>query len=340
MGQSVTLGDFVKSRSKAGSPKVGAKAAPWAGWGSPKVVTGSPKAAPAGSPKAAVVGSPTGTPIGSPKGGPTIAPTLSKVSHDTLALDGPSSMLSAAVQSAASLGEMERDPSAVPVDFRQILAEDASNKRSATTEDTKCSWGFDAMPSERPKGESVYSLQDREREEQAQLKELEDIIEIEAMFAALEVAEQEESRESLTSDSASASALHPGKLGAKPKTRGGDGRLAGSSRALADTKGSARSEWNEGGLQWSSWNAHRWSGDSWQRGDWKAAGWQPHRDSRQARWRKEGKEANGSHAEPCEQDGGVGEGIRWLAVARADSALVTPQCRDSNVSGVYGAQPP
>lgn len=195
-----------------------------------------------------------------------------------LALDGLSPMLSAAVQSAA-LGEMEGDAGALPVDFRQILAEDASNKRSATTEDTKCSWGFDAMPSEKPRGESVYSLQDREREEQAQLKELEDILEIEAMFAALEVVEQEESRASLSPDPGRAVGAKP-----KPKTRGGDGKLADSSRAPADNKGSARSMWNHGeGSQWSSWNAHRWPRDTWQRDDWKAAGWQASRDSRRAK---------------------------------------------------------
>lgn len=233
-------------------------------------------------------------------------------------------MLSAAVHSAASLEEPEADPSASPVSFRQILAEEAPNKRSTTTEDTKCSWGFDAMPSEKPKGESVYSLQDREREEQAQLKEFEDILEIEAMFAALEVAEQEESREGVASGSASASAPHPGNAGAspqhpKPKTRGGGKQASGSnSRGSAETKGAARSKRNEGdGSQWSSWSADRWSRNSWWRGGW-ASGWQSHQgDSKQGE--QEDGSRNGNHlqsydAEPREEDGPVevSVGTKWV----------------------------
>ncbi|CAE8599945.1 unnamed protein product [Polarella glacialis] len=64
-------------------------------------------------------------------------------------------------------------------------------------EKTKCSWGMDAMPSEKPKGKSVYDIQKQEAKNQEKDKADAEIQEIEAMFAALEVAEFEQVFEQL-----------------------------------------------------------------------------------------------------------------------------------------------
>lgn len=210
---------------------------------------------------------------------------------------GPSAMLSAAVQvihdsqfkeptqqgdstevhpaSTEKTGNSSRwvvptkDPGS-QANIREILADqqkkassDALPKKEArgkvTEEATKCSWGFDAMPSEQSKGISVYELQKQEETFKAE----EEILEIEAMFAALAVAEQEEELERLNS-TASSSSAGKGKSRssknekAKPstgseksaRTRNGKDRLGNST----DT-----SSWSQ-----SSWKSEWWSKDGWQ----------------------------------------------------------------------------
>mmetsp|Transcript_19641 Transcript_19641/g.34784 ORF Transcript_19641/g.34784 Transcript_19641/m.34784 type:complete len:1082 (-) Transcript_19641:7-3252(-) len=141
---------------------------------------------------------------------------------------GPSAILAAAMESAhmqsnkaPQIATSQNDPKArgtgkwamqsveTPANLREILAEEGSaplamrsgerfkKDHKKTDEDTKCAWGFEAMPSERPRGKSMYDLQDQEAQEQEQRKAEEDILEIEAMFAALEVAQREEENESL-----------------------------------------------------------------------------------------------------------------------------------------------
>ena len=53
----------------------------------------------------------------------------------------------------------------------------------------------EAMPEMQQKGDSVYSIQQEETHEKARLKEQAEIQEIEAMFAALEIAELAEQEE-------------------------------------------------------------------------------------------------------------------------------------------------
>lgn len=210
---------------------------------------------------------------------------------------GPSAMLSAAVQvihgsqvkepkqqedsteaNPASTEKTEsssrwvvptKDPGS-QANIREILADqqkkaspDALPKKEArgkvTEEATKCSWGFDAMPSEQSKGISVYELQKQEET----LKAEDEILEIEAMFAALAVAEQEEELERLNSTASSSSAGKGKSQNSKnektkhstgpeksAKTRNGKDRLVKST----DT-----SSWSQ-----SSWNSEWWSKDSWQ----------------------------------------------------------------------------
>merc|ERR1712039_947311 len=55
--------------------------------------------------------------------------------------------------------------------------------------------GLEAMELQRAKGESVYELQQKEKQDQARRKEEQEIKDIEAMFRALEIAEREEARE-------------------------------------------------------------------------------------------------------------------------------------------------
>merc|ERR1712039_1020071 len=50
--------------------------------------------------------------------------------------------------------------------------------------------GLEAMELQRAKGESVYELQQREKQDQARRKEEQEIKDIEAMFQALEIAER------------------------------------------------------------------------------------------------------------------------------------------------------
>lgn len=179
--------------------------------------------------------------------------------------DGPSAMLAAALAACKAngwgRGEATDDGSesatkAKPAEtatpsLRQILEEDGSaakerqrastggSRGSADVEATRNSWGFDCMPSERPKGPSVYQVQEEEQKEKAKQKEDAEIRDIEAMFEALAVAEQEEERERLgltnggaaSSSSAMARPAKPAKeraQGAKAKQSGSaSGTLAG-----------------------------------------------------------------------------------------------------------------
>lgn len=133
--------------------------------------------------------------------------TASALKEASAAPWGLSAALVVAVRSAAAKAEAatlagERTtspwvaPSEAPASLREILAaEDATLPRphaasNFDVEATRNSWGFEAMPSERQRGASVYHIQQQEREERARKDEETEMLEIEAMFFALEVADQ------------------------------------------------------------------------------------------------------------------------------------------------------
>eukprot|EP00933_Yihiella_yeosuensis_P025677 TRINITY_DN19922_c0_g1_i2.p1 TRINITY_DN19922_c0_g1~~TRINITY_DN19922_c0_g1_i2.p1 ORF type:complete len:842 (+),score=205.10 TRINITY_DN19922_c0_g1_i2:1079-3604(+) len=233
-----------------------------------------------------------------------------KASGSSQPSSGPSAMLTAAVASVKPGWAMPATVAEGPANLREILATEkdskqrdrggsldagaSSSKKAATTrksseEATKCSWGFDAMPSEQPKGKSIFELQKQEADEQERLKEEADIREIEAMFAALEVAEMQEEYEFLhpheeaNDKSSSNGGKSAGKKGrakgdaAKGKGRGkgkGVKRFAGSSKSSQqdehdgeekNTAGSCQNadvggKWEDSSWGWKdSW----WSTDSW-----------------------------------------------------------------------------
>eukprot|EP00930_Biecheleria_cincta_P001616 TRINITY_DN102749_c0_g1_i1.p1 TRINITY_DN102749_c0_g1~~TRINITY_DN102749_c0_g1_i1.p1 ORF type:complete len:1177 (+),score=153.94 TRINITY_DN102749_c0_g1_i1:104-3634(+) len=134
------------------------------------------------------------------------------------------------------------------------LADGASKKdsrRKFSEESTKCAWGFEAKPSEQPKGTSMYNLQQQEVQEKERQKEQDEIREIEAMFAALDVAEQEEEREFLGIQSDS-TATAEARTVVRKKTRNGN------------DKGLARSEAGKFSHGSSTWDKHKsWSASGW-----------------------------------------------------------------------------
>lgn len=208
-------------------------------------------------------------------------------------------------------GWAQTEPAEAPVSLKDILAEASmpSKRRSSTKEEdptnepTHCSWGYDAMPSQRPKGPSVYEVQQLERSEKSRLQEEAEIREIEAMFQALEVAEQEEERELLgiptssgkspTGNSGSnapsttsgkagkgsnrTSRVRSGAVGADDKKVGADEKQkksdtkkkpAGKAGDTTDNFASQRQRgWHRGNWNGNSWSGWQWSTDSWWQGD-------------------------------------------------------------------------
>ena len=134
---------------------------------------------------------------------------------------GPSEILVSAVRSAGSAW------AAVSVHRNQladILEDEKKKKGKASSKVTTCSWGRDALPSEQPKNQSISEIQ----QEEELLREQDEILEIEAMFAALEVAEIEEALE---------------KSGAKAEPKAPEKKKKAKSKAK-------ESGWSQG---WSDW---------------------------------------------------------------------------------------
>jgi len=214
--------------------------------------------------------------------------------------EGPSGILADVLKVAPRWAEVPAVESAT--DFRKILAEETGESgggsvqrtrgmesKTATSDPTHCSWGRDAMPSEQLKGESLYDIQAKEKDEQRRSAEAAEIRELEAMFAALEVAELQEIREAeekelgskpLKEDPGqedglpcSVSATRGGSYGrggaSKSRGRGGSG---GSGSRGRGGHGNATSESRVHG--WSSWYSGSWnskgSGSAWSTSSWRA----------------------------------------------------------------------
>ena len=145
---------------------------------------------------------------------------------------GPSEILVSAVKSAGSAW------AAVSVHRTQLadILEDEKKKQGKASKVTTCSWGRDALPSEQPKNQSISEIQ----QEEELLREHDEILEIEAMFAALEVAEIEEALEK----SRAAEPLPEKKKKAKPKSK------------------AKESGWSQG---WSEWNWQSGPTARWQK---------------------------------------------------------------------------
>jgi len=183
---------------------------------------------------------------------------------------GPSALLTAAVESAhttseatssetgpkAKAGKWTMSSAEVPTNLRAILAEQTptvrpregpKKERKKSDEATKCAWGFEAMPSEQPKGKSMYDLQSQETQERECMNAEQELLEIEAMFAALEVAEREEENELLQSHDPSTSA--DGKKAAKSRKKGpSKGAMEGASskgKKVGRKGGKGAQSWSE-----------------------------------------------------------------------------------------------
>mmetsp|Transcript_42341 Transcript_42341/g.76832 ORF Transcript_42341/g.76832 Transcript_42341/m.76832 type:complete len:1103 (-) Transcript_42341:113-3421(-) len=207
---------------------------------------------------------------------------------------GPSQMLSAALRSAQEFAEAPATWAAPEekyeaLSFRQILQEEEGcsqgskpTAEDASTERTRNSWGLDVMPSMQPKRDSVYDIQQQEVVEKARQKENEEIQEIEALFAALEVAELAEEREALGLPNPDALPSDKGrhrkgrsKGGRKGGTakkhdrhssEGGGGEQYTKSGSWTSTNGSYSEGWHHDG--WKDWNGGRSS--RWQDARWSA----------------------------------------------------------------------
>lgn len=165
--------------------------------------------------------------------------------------------------------------------LRDVLAEQETGKPRprkggapvATEDETKCCWGYDAMPSERPKGKSVYELQRLDEQEKVD----EEIREIEAMFAALAVAELAE-----TEVAPSPPAAEPEERQEEP-AKGWRGRGGDASSAW----------WSASKAWWGGWD-----------GAWQASGRRWSGDAGDDAWRKKGP-----------RSGATGD-ARWAAAKR------------------------
>eukprot|EP00913_Durusdinium_trenchii_P022645 g21268.t1 len=112
---------------------------------------------------------------------------------------GPSAILVSAVESAGkdgawALPNVEQSPLSDILEAHSKEKSKTSKAKTGSKPTPKvmtCSWGRDALPSEQTKNQSISEIQ----QEEELLREHDEILEIEAMFAALEVAEIEEALE-------------------------------------------------------------------------------------------------------------------------------------------------
>mmetsp|Transcript_100421 Transcript_100421/g.199305 ORF Transcript_100421/g.199305 Transcript_100421/m.199305 type:complete len:1059 (+) Transcript_100421:54-3230(+) len=189
----------------------------------------------------------------------------------------------------------EASDKATPVSLREILLEEGGARapaKSSSTDDTGastyCSWGRDAMASEKPKGRSVYDLQKQEEAENAQRKEEEEIQEIEAMFAALEVADRADAQaqepapgvssassgaKDVKKEAAASSSHHDaqaargggGSRGSRERT--GRGRHKSGTAADGNWAANSRNGWDKRGFR-PSWSSGGWEDAAWSSADW------------------------------------------------------------------------
>eukprot|EP00928_Gymnodinium_smaydae_P017985 TRINITY_DN16857_c0_g4_i1.p1 TRINITY_DN16857_c0_g4~~TRINITY_DN16857_c0_g4_i1.p1 ORF type:complete len:1179 (+),score=279.26 TRINITY_DN16857_c0_g4_i1:187-3723(+) len=275
------------------------------------------------------------------------ASSAAMASSSPTAQGGPSAALSAAVSAAktAPWSSPKVSVAAAPsTGLREVLSEGnekAAPRRRANTlgdnparDPTRCSWGFDAMPSEKPKGQSVYHIQEQEAAEEAQRKADQEIQDIEAMFAALEVAEKyeelERSGQSVSSAAPDATQKRSGGKGKNGgpsskdsksgKSKGGKGtRDSGGNRGQQSSNGDRRSGTTYEGFKASSgggggrrsgdrWSSERWSGDRWR--SWNADGW-----SVEGWWSAAGAEGSGEATAEA----------RWVAKDAEAGASAAPR---------------
>lgn len=233
------------------------------------------------------------------------------------------------------LAEVDMEPS---VNIRDLLAQHsragsrAGSGRAA--EITSC-WGLAALPSEKPPGESVYEIQQREEEENKKIKADEEVAEIEAMFAALEVAEREEENEFLglavTKEKSKVSPKSSEKKERSRKSRDrtcSDGQHTDCQKATDSIKNfrnrPGRPEQGRG----SGWKHNWWQSgssskksDSWN-GSW--AGWKS--DWKEGRWReaRAPQEGNGMVSHDSPSSGADGVLISPVGISSCTDGEVVP----------------
>jgi len=283
----------VKNRRKVGSLSCeGGGASP--GVGTPKI---SPLAGQALAPPEVVA-----QPVELPKrsNSAMMVPLADLVRSKTSTPKGVSAALASAVQAAQMASPkwvVSDGPPEAPVSLRKIIEEAKDSSGMSTpgsdgvvrictaagsgqrgsvedtaTDVTRCSWGSDSMPSMRARGPSVYEAQREEKTEISRRKEDEEIREIEAMFAALEVAEREEARErdgvvmeeegnaAIGDITASASSSQDGTAAAfiaqpSDTVNAGGGRGGRSLQRPVPRPRRLEAEWTE--AEWAKWDGRR-----------------------------------------------------------------------------------
>eukprot|EP00927_Polykrikos_kofoidii_P040106 TRINITY_DN34340_c0_g2_i1.p1 TRINITY_DN34340_c0_g2~~TRINITY_DN34340_c0_g2_i1.p1 ORF type:complete len:1135 (+),score=188.53 TRINITY_DN34340_c0_g2_i1:3-3407(+) len=250
---------------------------------------------------------------------------------------GPSDLLSVALRNARNAGWCGPAETAVAhketTNMRQILQEAQTSSSSSTqvqrgsktAEDTHCSWGRDAMPSEQSKGISVYELQRLEKEEQDRRKQEQEINELEEMFAALAVAERAEAKElagepvnsedekdkvAKSHAAASGSAQPASRGGGDAPSRRGRNRNGVNSNAAGaggtSGRGHANRDWGQ--TKWRR-NHQQWTQRSW----WTSSqeSWW-HDENSWSAWTANGEAHGGDDGESCSPGEG---GVKWVAEA-------------------------
>lgn len=204
---------------------------------------------------------------------------------------GPSDLLSAALRNAQaswtatreaeapSMREILREASAKPKGLggrpatgakaKSAEAKAAGAKLGASgakaEAETKCSWGFDALPSEKPKNDSMYSIQQQEQQEQEKQRQLDEIREIEAMFEALEVAEREDALEQEGARrEPTVEGINDPKAPKRAREKAAPAEAAGRT---SGREAGARNGWKKGWAARSGWAS------GWSAGDWSGQGW-------------------------------------------------------------------
>lgn len=201
--------------------------------------------------------------------------TDAKKSEKSDAESGPSAILVSALQSAGKAEKGVENGSAkwaLPKDdgcngnpkLSQILEEDkgskeAKRKQSLRKPETKvmtCSWGRDALPSEQSKNQSIAEIQ----QEEELLREHDEILEIEAMFAALEVAEIHEALEQSRAANGEVTGPSPSK-DVKGRASGHKPQAKVEAKGHRKKKGNPNSKsdwWSQG---WDGWNSGWWESE-------------------------------------------------------------------------------
>jgi len=217
-----------------------------------------------------------------------------KKSEKNNAESGPSAILVSALQSAGKAEKAVENGSAkwaVPKDdgcngnikLSQILEEDKGSKEAKRKQNLRkpeikvmtCSWGRDALPSEQSKNQSIAEIQ----QEEELLREHDEILEIEAMFAALEVAEIHEALEQ--SRAANGEITGPG------PSKDVKGRAPGhKSQAKSEAKGHRKKKGNQNSK--SDWWSQGWDG-------WNSGWWESEKST--ARWQKRPAESETAQRE-------------------------------------------